>query len=314
MATEDRKRRDSQAVNVGLLANTVLAALKTTVGIIGHSPALLADGINSISDVAYGVVVAVFVRLAGKPADEQHPYGHQQMEHVAAVVVGSFVITTAVAIFWNAVNNVYDYFAGRSDFGGATMVALWVALGTVVVKVILTRWTRGIGQKTRNAAVLALAYDHRNDIFSAMAATVGILAGRMGYPWLDPLVGGIVAIIILRTGIKILQDSSADLMDTLPGESLTSDITAIVEHVEGVEQVEEVRAHRFGPYLVANITIGVDGAMSVKGGDEIATEVERSLCEGLDLMRRVDVHYHPSRGVWKVQGEPGEGKADREQG
>jgi cation diffusion facilitator family transporter len=99
--TSKRNRKGNQAVVIGLLANIFLAGLKTSIGILGHSPALLADGINSTSDVAYYIVVSIFVRLAGKPADEEHPYGHNQLESIGALVVGSFVITTAVAIFWN---------------------------------------------------------------------------------------------------------------------------------------------------------------------------------------------------------------------
>ena len=121
MDSDQRERQSILAVNLGLAANVFLAALKTTIGILGHSPALLADGINSTSDVAYGIVVSVFMRKASKPADTEHPYGHRQLESIAALVVGSFVITTAVAIFWNAVNNVYDLLAGQGDFGGATV-------------------------------------------------------------------------------------------------------------------------------------------------------------------------------------------------
>ena len=95
MTTGERQKKTILAVNVGLIANTILAFLKTGVGIIGHSPALLADGINSTSDVAYGIVVRIFMLLSGKPADEEHPYGHDRLESIAAVVVGAFVITTA---------------------------------------------------------------------------------------------------------------------------------------------------------------------------------------------------------------------------
>ena len=156
---EQRKRRGILTVNLGLAANVFLAALKTSIGILGHSPALLADGVNSTSDVAYGIVVSVFMRLAGKPPDEEHPYGHSQMESIAAVVVGSFVMTTAIAIFWDAVNNVYDLLAGQGDFSGAAIGALWVALLTVALKLGLTIWTQRIGRQTQNAAVLALAYN-----------------------------------------------------------------------------------------------------------------------------------------------------------
>lgn len=294
MALEQRKRKGILAVNIGLVANIFLAALKTSIGVLGHSPALLADGINSTSDVVYGIVVGVFIRLAGKPPDEEHPYGHDQMESVAAVVVGSFVMTTAIAIFWDAVNNVYDLLAGQGDFSGAAIAALWVALLTVILKLGLTIWTQRIGRQTQNVAVLALAHDHRNDIFSAVAATIGIFFGRMGYPWVDPLAGTMVALIILRTGIEILRESTADLMDTVPGQALAKQISELLSPIPGVRQIEEVHAHRFGPYLVVNVTIGVDGSLSVTEGDKIAILVERTLIEQVEFMRRVHVHYHPA--------------------
>jgi cation diffusion facilitator family transporter len=277
-----------------LAANVFLAALKTGIGILGHSPALLADGVNSTSDVAYGIVVCVFMRLARKPPDEEHPYGHDQMESVAAVVVGSFVMTTGIAIFWDAVNSVYDLLTGQDSFGGAAVAALWVALLTVVLKLGLTVWTQRIGQQTQNTAVMALACDHRNDVFSASAATMGIFFGRMGHSWVDPLTGALVALIILRTGIEILRESTADLMDTVPGRTLRRQITALLDPIPGVKRVEEVQAHRFGPYLVANVTIGIDGSLNVAEGDRIATQVERTLIEQIEYMRRVHVHYHPA--------------------
>ncbi len=294
----DLKRRERQGqltVNLGLISNIFLAALKTAFGIFGHSPALLADGINSTSDVAYYIVVMVFMRLASKPADAEHPYGHRQLESIAALIVGAFVITTAIAIFWNAANSVYDFLIGERNFTGATAGALWVALLTIIIKLGLTIFTHRIGQKTKNAAVLALAYDHRNDIFSASAAATGIFLGRMGYPWVDPLAGALVALVILRTGIEIIRESTTDLMDTVPGHSLARQITQLLCTIPGVKQVEEIHAHRFGPYLVVNITIGVDGSLSVAAGDEVASQVERTLYEHVELMRRVHVHYHPVR-------------------
>ncbi|RPJ81439.1 MAG: cation diffusion facilitator family transporter, partial [Deltaproteobacteria bacterium] len=162
MIQKQRNRKSILTVYIGLAANFLLAALKTMVGIAGHSPALLADGINSTSDVAYGIVVSVFMRLSSKPPDEDHPYGHSQMESIAAVVVGAFVITTAIAIFWDSVNCVYDLYSGKEVVHGAAEIALWVALFTVIVKILLAIWTMGIGRQTQNAAVLALGFDHRN--------------------------------------------------------------------------------------------------------------------------------------------------------
>lgn len=289
------------AVNLGLATNILLAALKTVIGIVGHSPALLADGVNSTSDVAYYVIVSVFVRLARKPPDPEHPYGHRQLESISAVVVGAFVVSTAIAIFWTAVRNVYDLWTGQAEFGGATIGALGIALFTIGLKIGLTFFTQRIGQQTSNAAVLALAQDHRNDVFSAMAAAIGIALGRMGYPWVDPLAGALVALVILKTGIEILRESSSDLMDTVPGKTLARQITDLLSDVPGVEQVEEIHAHRFGPYLAVNLTIGVDGTMSVAAGDRIASRVERSLYERIDFLRRVHIHYHPTNRQQKKE-------------
>ena len=289
----ERNRKGMLAVHVGLGANTLLAVIKAFIGIIGHSPALLADGINSTSDVAYGVVMAIFMKLSGKPADHEHPYGHDQMETIAAVVVGAFVISTAIAIFWNSVNGVYGILSGEDSFAGASRIALWVSLTGAGFKVWLTLWTGKIGKETQNSAVEALAYDHRNDIFSALAAAFGIFFGRMGFPWVDPLAGAVVSLVILYTGVEILRSATADLMATLPGKQLGREIHGLLASVDGVKTVEEVHAHRFGPYLVINVTIGVDGKLTVAQGDRIATRAEDILLEKIEFMRRVYVHYHP---------------------
>ena len=311
-ASRERNRKALLAVHVGLAANTLLALLKASIGIVGHSPALLADGINSTSDVAYGVVMAIFMKLSGKPADHEHPFGHDQMESIAAVVVGAFVISTAIAIFWTSANGVYKIFLGEWGFTGATEIALWVSLAGAGLKVWLTLWTGRIGKETRNSAVKALAHDHRNDIYSALAATVGIFFGRSGVPWVDPLAGAIVSLVILHTGVEILRSATADLMDTLPGKRLGVEISNLLTSVDGVQAVEEVHAHRFGPYLVVNITIRVDGLLTVAQGDRIATRAEKILLEKIEFMRRVYVHYHPVESQEPPVGKKNYGPEDKD--
>lgn len=290
----ERDKKSILAVNLGLGTNIALAALKTFIGVTGNSPALLAEGINSTSDVAYYIVASIFVRMANKPADNEHPYGHQQLESIAAVVVGSFVVTTAVAVFWDAIDKMWDLFNNNIISHGASQLALWMALATVVIKFFLTNFVRKLGKETNNPVVEALAYDHRNDLFSAMAASIGIFVGQRGHAWVDPLAGAIVALLILRTGIYILRESSVELMDAVPSKELAEQISDILLDVDGVEQLHEVQAHRFGPHIVVNVTIGVDGSISVKEGDQIAIQVEILLCRSIPNIRRVHVHYHPS--------------------
>jgi cation diffusion facilitator family transporter len=295
----ERDRKSLWAINLGLGINIFLSIVKTTFGILANSPALLAEGINSTSDVAYYIVASIFVRLANKPADDEHPYGHRQLESIAALVVGAFVIVTGITVFWDAVDKMWDLMDGERMTLGSHPFAFWVALGTVAIKVFLFVYVRRLGKETGNPVVNALAYDHRNDILSASAASIGIFLGRVGLPWGDPLAGALVALLILRTGIYILRESSVELMDAVPSKELAQQISTLVKEVPGVQQLEELQAHRFGPHLVVNLTIGIDGCLTVKQGDSIATQVECLLCESIPDLRHVHVHYHPAEDCRK---------------
>jgi cation diffusion facilitator family transporter len=234
------------------------------------------------------------MRLANKPADNEHPYGHRQLESIASLVVGAFVVATAIAVFWDSVDKIWDLLDGRLTTLGAHPFALWVALATVAVKVVLFFYVRRLGRETRNPIVDALAYDHRNDILSASAASAGIFLSQTGLPWGDPLAGALVALLILRTGIYILRESSIELMDAVPSKELAQQISTLVREVRGVQQLEEVQAHRFGPHLVVNLTIGINGSLTVREGDRIATNVEGLLYEAIPSIRHIHVHYHPA--------------------
>ncbi|MEW5827098.1 MAG: cation diffusion facilitator family transporter [Candidatus Bipolaricaulota bacterium] len=282
-----------RAVGAGLIANVVLAVLKTGIGIAGHSQALLADGINSTSDVIYYAVVGAFMRAARRPPDEEHPYGHRQLESIAALVVGAFVITTGVAIFWDSIDATFDLLSGAASVRPVAWISLCVALATVAAKIVLYFYTARVGRKTKNAAIAALAADHRNDILSASAAATGIVLGRLGIAWVDPLAGALVALFVLHTGVEIVRNTAAELMDTSLEGSARTEIETVTRTIDGVRGIDEIRAHRFGPYLVLNLTIVVDGAMSVAEGDAVASRVEEALLREIRLVRDVHVHYHP---------------------
>jgi hypothetical protein len=196
-ASEHSDKRSLQAVNLGLLANAGLAALKTSFGILGHSPALLADGINSTSDVAYGIIVKVFIRLARKPADDEHPRTPQL--EVAARIVGAFVLTTAVAIFWDAVNGVYRRRAAARASLGAQLAALF----TVGLKIWLSRKTGP--SACRPATQQFSPADHRNDIRRRRQPGSSCPAPviRSSIPGRSPGGPG-----DSRTGLEILRESS----------------------------------------------------------------------------------------------------------
>jgi len=292
--TERRQQQANRVVNLGLAANILLAITKVSAGILGHSKALLADGVNSVSDIVYFIFVKLLVKLSGTPADEEHPYGHHQFETIAAVVIGAFVITTGIAIFWDSINSFFDLFYGNEENKTIQFFTLIVSLATIVIKIFLMLNALSVSRKTDNIAVSALARDHRNDIFASLAAAAGISLSLIGLTWVDPLASALVAIIVVKTGIDILRESAAELMDTVPGKDMDIKIRSLLANVKEVKKVESVHTHRFGPYFMVNITICVEGGLTVFQGDAIADMTEQLLYNEIDLLRKVYIHYHPS--------------------
>lgn len=297
----ERDKLGAITVNMGLFANIFLSIAKTAVGIFGHSPALLADGINSSSDVVYYVAVKIFMHQARKPADAEHPYGHRQLETISAIVVGAFILTTGIAILWDSINKVFDLLSGYTEGRAASIVALFIAIATLLIKLFLFSYTRRVSRTVNNPTIRALANDHLNDIMASIAVIIGVVLGRLGYHWMDPAAGAIVAIYIAKTGIGIIMDASGELMDSLPDPEFGKEVRALALRVEGVRRIEELGVHRFGPYFTINMTIGVDGLISVEDGHKIAHAVEDLLLENFEnSLRSVHIHYHPAPDGDKV--------------
>ena len=290
----NRDKVSNFTVNLGMYTNILLSLLKTIIGIIGHSSALLADGINSTSDVVYYVAVKIFMKQANKPADEEHPYGHRQLESISSIVVGAFILTTGIAIFWESINAVYDLMTGMKPGQAASIYALIAAIFTFILKIYLYIVTKRNHKQTGNPTLRALANDHLNDILASLSVVIGVLGGRMGLLWMDPLAGAIVAVFILRTGISIIMDSSSELMDSFPDLAFKEELKVTIDQVKGVLHTEVLGMHRFGPYFTLDINIGVDGELTIHQGHDIADEVEHVLLTKYAVsVRKVHVHFHP---------------------
>lgn len=290
----DRDSITNSTVNLGLGCNIVLSIAKTLVGIFGHSQALLADGINSTSDVVYYIAVKIFMHQANKPADAEHPYGHRQLESISAIVVGAFILTTGIAIFWESINKIFDLVTGQGGGQTASWLVLVIALATFLLKIVLYILSRKNYLRTKNPTLRALANDHLNDIMASAAVIVGVVMARFGLHWMDPAAGAIVAIFIARTGIAIILDSSSELMDSIPDDAFRRELRDIALAVEGVIQVEDLGVHRFGPYYTIDMVICVDGNISVDEGNIISHKVEQLLINNYQgALRNVLIHFHP---------------------
>jgi len=296
MTLSERDKRAASTVNAGLYTNIFLAIFKTVIGIIGHSQALLADGINSTSDVTYYIAVKIFMKQANKPADKEHPYGHRQLESISALIVGAFILTTAVAIFWQSINSFFDMVKGVVPPAEISYWALIIAIITVISKVVLFSITNRTHKATRNPALKALANDHLNDIMATVGVTIGIVMSKLGYHWVDPLAGAVVAVFILKTGIEIIADSSGELMDSVPDDKFQDEVRGLVGGISGVLGVDDIATHRYGASFIINLTILVDGGITVREGDNLADQVESKLFEQYrSSLAKVNIHYHPQR-------------------
>jgi len=293
MTESKNKKYNTNAVNLGLFYNIFLAVIKTIVGIFGHSSALLADGINSTSDVVYYIAVKVFLKIADKPADKEHPFGHKQMENIASIVIAAFIITTAITIAWNSINTFFDLVNGNEPYKNVALLTLYIAIFTFISKIFLSIYTKYIGKKTKNPAIIALASDHINDIFASLSVIIGITFALYGYTWVDPLAGVLVSLFILKTGIEILKDSANELMDASPTDKMKELVFENAKNFKQIGSVESILCHRYGKYYSLNITIGIDGITTMNQADKIADLFEKKLLSEDNELKYVFIHYHP---------------------
>jgi len=295
---DDKEVKDQNlsgfAVNIGLFFNIFLSIFKTFFGIFGHSSALLADGINSTSDVVYYIAVKIFLKIANKPADSEHPFGHKQMEHIASIVIAAFIITTAIVIAWDSLDKIVGILLQHQPpEHSVSMLTLYVALFTLVSKIFLTIYTRFVGKKTNNPAIRALASDHLNDIFAILAVIIGIFFTVNGYPWVDPLAGIIVAMFMTKTGIAILKESADAMMFVTPSDEMKVLVNKTAECMPQKIIVESILSHRYSLYYSLNITIGIDGHMCMQEANKLADLFEHALLSRDKYLKYVFIHYHP---------------------
>ena len=291
---KERNRKDNLVVNLGLFTNIILSGIKILVGIVGKSQGLLADGINSTSDVTYYLVVKVLMKFSKKPPDDRHPYGHRQLESISAVIIGAFIVTTALALFWYSINSIYKVVNNQTEILISSNWPIVIAVFTVILKIFLFIQAKNVYKKTENPTIKALATDHINDMLASTAVTIGIIMAKMGYHWVDPLAGAIVAIFIFKTGIEIVSEASWQLMDTIPNKDFSKSIKKIANSIDKIENVEEIGIHRFGPDYIINMTIQIDRNLRIYEGDQIADKLEKKLKDqyGSSLFK-VNIHYHP---------------------
>lgn len=274
---------------IGLWVNVCLVAVKMAAGLIGKSQAMLADSLNSATDVIATGIVYAGLKASAKPPDEDHPYGHGGIDTLVAMGVILILIATGIVAGLGAVRCLF----GRGETTTPGAVALYAAIVSIVVKEAMYRYTYRVGKKSNSPSVIANAWDHRADVYSSVAALIGIVGARMGYTYLDPIAGLFVSYMIIRISVDLIRSNVGEITHEAPSKETIETIQKEALAVPGVRRVRRARMHRVGRSCFLDIDVRVDGGLTVTEGHDIATMVKTHLRDSIEHVSDVMVHVEP---------------------
>ena len=280
---------------VGLVCNLLLAVFKGAAGIFGHSQAVLADALHSVSDIVTDIAVIFGAHFWSAPADEDHPHGHGRIETLITVVIGIALYSVAVGLGVHAIRGLRE-----APAIAPSAVALVAALASIVVKEALYRWTAMIGHKANSSALVANAWHHRSDAFSSVPAALAVAATLIDPEWavVDRVGAVVVCLLILQAAWRILRPAIDQLIDAGAPASDRQRIEKLALQVDGVEAAHAVRTRYVGSDLAVDLHVEVDGGLSVAEGHDIAVAVRRKLLEEgpdvTDALVQIEPHRLPN--------------------
>ncbi len=276
---------------IGILTNTLLAMIKGIAGVVGNSYALIADAIESTTDIASSFIVWGALKISTLPPDADHPYGHGKAEPLAAIVVSLTLIAAAVGIAIQSVREIHTPHHAPATF---TLVVLVLV---VVTKEILFRFVFSVGQGINSTAVKSDAWHHRSDAMTSAAAFLGIsisLIGGVGYESADDWAALFASTIILFNAYRILRPAINEVMDSAPSSDVDRSIRQAAQHVEGVIALEKCFIRKTGFSYYVDLHVTVDGELSVRDGHDIARQVKEAIRTLNPNVAGVLVHIEPS--------------------
>lgn len=293
----DRNQRIYRVTLAGSVVNMTLLVLKFAAGILGHSAAMIADAVHSLSDFLTDIVVICFVRLSSKPADHDHDYGHGKYETIATSVIGMALMVVAVMLGWNGVEKIVHYLKG-DQLESPGMVALIAALFSIGLKEWIFRVTRNVSREVSSPALEANAWHHRSDALSSVGTAIGIGgAYLLGARWtvLDPIAAVLVSLMIAYTALCILKQASGELLEeSLPKE--TEDmIERIVYEDRDVSDIHNLRTRRIGSIIAIEMHMRMPGHISLQESHEHATLIEKRLRKEFGSKTHIMLHIEPQK-------------------
>ena len=279
----------------GSAVNLALMVFKFVAGVLGHSAAMIADAIHSLSDFATDIVVLLFVHISHKPKDKSHDYGHGKFETLATTLIGVALFAVAVGIFVDGAKKIVFWANGGTLIIPGTL-ALWAALVSILLKEFTYQYTRRKAEKLQSQAMKANAWHHRSDALSSVGTAIGIGGAiLLGERWavLDPIASIVVGAMIVKVAIDLLRSGMGELMEQSLPESVEDEIIEIAQSVPDVSKPHELCTRRIGNHYAIEMHILIDGDMPLKEAHAKATEIERRLKERYGEETHVAIHVEP---------------------
>jgi cation diffusion facilitator family transporter len=293
----DREKQIYRVTLVGSAGNVLLTIVKFIAGVLGHSSAMVADAVHSLSDLVTDIVVIVFVGISARPQDESHDYGHGKFETLATLLISLALVAAAIGIIVSGAVKFADWLGGE-ELTPPGALALWVALLSIAVKEVMFRYTAYKGRKLSSPALTANAWHHRSDALSSIGAAIGIggavlLGGRWAV--LDPLASIVVGAMLLGVAWKILRPSMGELTDASLPEETEGEILSIIHSCPGVSEPHHLRTRRIGNRVAIEAHIRLDGNLTLSEAHDRTSEIEHRLKERFGSDALITLHMEPEK-------------------
>lgn len=276
-----------------IIGNVVLSVIKLLAGIIAHSSAMISDAVHSASDVFSTFVVIIGIKLASKKPDKEHPYGHERMECVAAIVLAMVLFITGLGIGLEAVKNIIHGNYGDLQVPG--VLALIAAIVSIVSKEAMYWYTRHYAKKIDSSALMADAWHHRSDAFSSIGALIGIGTSRLGYPVMDSIASLVIFVFIVKAAFDIFKDAIDKMVDHSCDEEIEKQIYECVMKNENVMGIDLLQTRVFGNKIYVDVEIQADASYTLQKAHDIAEAVHDDIEESFPKVKHIMVHVNPAK-------------------
>lgn len=280
MSGNAREKKIFKVTLQGSLVNLLLMLFKFFAGIFGHSSAMIADAIHSLSDFVTDFIVLAFVKVSSKPRDENHDYGHGKYETLASVIIGLFLLAVGIGILWSGAHSIYEVVQHGVVLPAPSVLALIAAVVSIVSKEILFRYTYRVGKELDSQVMKSNAWHHRSDALSSVGTAIGVGgAVILGSTWsiLDPIAAVLVSVLIIKEALGMLKIGIDELLERSLPSDVESEIILIAKSIDGVIAISDLKTRRIGNYYAIDFRLKLDGKLQLVEATSISLQIERKL-------------------------------------